>query len=103
MLKAAGQHGQLARGSAAVVVPRPHASASVQPHQALAPLVPSLAVRSAVYAPHLRTGVRARASVAQPGGNNNAVSKFGGIFNVFSDERCNAKLLALSIGQMLCR
>ncbi|GIL69179.1 hypothetical protein Vretimale_12677 [Volvox reticuliferus] len=30
------------------------------------------------------------------------VGRFLSIFNVFSDERCNSKLLALAIGQMLC-
>ncbi|GLI66744.1 hypothetical protein VaNZ11_010693 [Volvox africanus] len=30
------------------------------------------------------------------------LDRFLSIFNVFSDERCNSKLLALAIGQMLC-
>lgn len=28
--------------------------------------------------------------------------RFGSLFNVYSDPRCNAKLLALAVGQMMC-
>ncbi|GLC74863.1 hypothetical protein PLESTF_001565600 [Pleodorina starrii] len=54
----------------------------------------------------------AAAGVPDEGGGGNSATaaaksssplgRFLNIFNVFSDERCNSKLLALAVGQMLC-
>ncbi|GFR51626.1 hypothetical protein Agub_g14053, partial [Astrephomene gubernaculifera] len=39
---------------------------------------------------------------AKPASSTSPFGKLLSVFNVYSDERCNSKLLALAVGQMLC-
>ncbi|KAG2487499.1 hypothetical protein HYH03_013918 [Edaphochlamys debaryana] len=87
-LAAAPRAARLGLAGGPRLVPRPPAP-STRP----APARPSRDVSAAAAVP--ADDGKGGAAKAAPGG-------FMNVFRVFSDERCNSKLLALAIGQMLC-